>query len=142
MHWTEYLTIFLLSALLPQIIKLYFDLKEKRKITVFKSIVETGGMPSSHSCLITAMTTTILLEQGPSLLFFFALAITAITIRDSTGVRYAVGEQAKAINKLIEKKILKTKNLNKVKIILGHTPLQALAGSILGIIISLTVFIF
>lgn len=141
MYWTKYLTTFLLSALIPQLIKLIFDIKQNKKVNLVQNLVETGGMPSSHASLTAAMTTLIFLEQGPNLLFFFALAIAAITIRDATGVRYAVGEQAKAINELIEKKLIKTKNPKKVRIILGHTPTQALAGVLLGAVISLIVYI-
>lgn len=141
MYWTKYLTTFLLSALIPQLIKLLFDVKQNKKVNFVQNLVETGGMPSSHACLTAAMTTLIFLEQGPNLLFFFALAIAAITIRDATGVRYAVGEQAKAINELIEKKLIKTKKPKKVRIILGHTPTQALAGVLLGAVISLIIYI-
>jgi len=139
MHWIKFLIIFFLSAIIPQIIKVFLDYKKSKNLNILKSLFETGGMPSSHASLISAITTSIFLTQGPNALFFFALAISTIIIRDATGVRFAVGEQAKTINKLIDKKLVNKPK--KVKIILGHTPTQALAGIILGVIISLIIYI-
>ena len=65
-------------------------------------VTSTGGMPSSHSAAVTALSTGIALEQGlDSPLFAVAAIFAVITMFDATGVRRHAGEQATVINKLV-----------------------------------------
>jgi uncharacterized protein len=98
---------------------------------------DTGGMPSGHTAVTVALTICIAFETGPSLLFITSFIFTMIIIRDSYGVRKSVSDQANIINALLsEMKIHK-----KVKIVLGHTPLQVAAGFVVGIIVPTVIYL-
>jgi acid phosphatase family membrane protein YuiD len=99
-----------------------------RKTTLADEFLVTGGMPSSHSALVSTLTVGVFIEEGPSALFFACLVFSAIVIRDSVGVRRSVGEQAQALNRLLKKGKMQA----KVDVVLGHTTLQAIAGILLG----------
>ncbi len=97
----------------------------------------TGGMPSSHSALVTAISTSIGFSSGfTSDVFMLALAFTFVTVRDALGVRRSTGIQAKAINdlgtELQEKGLAKYKKIKEVN---GHKPLEVIMGCLLGIFI-------
>jgi len=101
----------------------------------------TGGMPSSHSSLVTTMTTCIGFRSGVSSdLFVLSCCFLLVVIRDAVGVRRSSGDQAKALNEigceLDEKKVI---DFHPVKQIDGHSPSEVLAGVLLGYIIG---FIF
>ncbi len=98
-------------------------------------LLTTGGMPSSHSALITATTHAIGLYIGfDSPLFALAVAITMIVTYDAAGVRRQAGMHAKRINMLFDELMsgqpLDEKALREV---LGHTPLEVIGGIIWGI---------
>jgi uncharacterized protein len=98
---------------------------------------DTGGMPSGHTALTTALTVAIGFETGPSILFIACAVFTIIVIRDSYGVRKSVSDQADLLNALLsEMKVYK-----KAKIVLGHTPLQVAAGFLLGLIIGFSFYL-
>ena len=103
-----------------------------------KDFVATGGMPSSHSALMTGLSTIIYLTEGFSTLFFVTLSLTLVVIVDAMGVRRTAGEEGKIIHKLIKKTKLK---LKEPHFSLGHTPAQVLVGSILGFVVALIVWI-
>lgn len=97
---------------------------------------ETGGMPSSHTAVTVALTISVGLETGPSAVFFVCALFSAIIIRDSFGVRKSVSDQAHILNALAsEMKVHK-----KAKIVLGHTPLQVLAGFLVGVLVPLALY--
>jgi len=95
-------------------------------------------MPSSHSALITAITHSIGLFEGfNTSLFALAAAIAIVVIYDATGIRRQAGKHAVMINAMINDLTsgnpLKSGQLMEV---LGHTPLEALAGILLGILVA------
>ncbi len=101
-------------------------------------IVGTGGMPSSHSALVMALTFSVGKYNGfGSPLFAVALIFTFVVMYDAAGIRRAAGKQAEIINMLIVKHQLP--NMEKLKELLGHTPLEVFVGGILGIIVGLWV---
>ncbi len=114
-----------------QMIKVILLLIEKKKITtkdIIDCIVKTGGMPSSHTACYLAMSLMIgFIEGFNSTLFALAICTLVIIIYDAMNVRYAVGEQGKALNKIIEKKI---------KVVEGHTVFQVLIGGLMGIAVA------
>ena len=125
----------LLSCLLAQFFKIVFNFFSTGKIR-FGIIFETGGMPSSHSALITGATSGIGLELGfNSSIFALAVAISLIVMYDASGVRKSAGIQAAEINKL--SKILDPKSEVMLKENLGHTKIEVLVGSFLGPLITL-----
>lgn len=106
----------------------------------FSRLVGSGGMPSSHSAFVMALTTATGLTHGcQSTLFAVSLVFSLIIMYDAAGVRHAVGKQASIINKMIEDiHNKKEKNITekRLKELIGHTPIEVMAGAILGIIIA------
>ena len=103
-------------------------------------IWRTGGMPSSHSALVTSLCTTIGFRDGiHSDIFMLSLCFFLIVIRDAFGVRRSSGIQAQELNKigreLSEKKVID--EYNSIKEVNGHTPMEVLCGCILGFFIGL-----
>lgn len=103
----------------------------------FSRFVGSGGMPSSHSSLVTSLTTAIGLTEGfNSPVFALAFGFSCITMYDAAGVRYAVGEQAKILNQIISDIQNNAFREEKLKELVGHTPKEVIAGAILGIVIA------
>ncbi len=99
---------------------------------------KTGGMPSSHSSLVSALATSIGYHSGiNSDVFILACCFALVTVRDAVGVRRSSGIQAKVINKigaeLQGKEIISS--FNPVKEVQGHKPLEVLVGCLLGVFI-------
>lgn len=105
-----------------------------------KRFIGAGGMPSSHSSTVTALSTSILKIYGfASPIFAVAFVFSIIVMYDAAGVRRAAGEQAKVLNHIMDNWTDKApdvfeKDLNEL---LGHTPFQVIAGALLGIIIGI-----
>jgi len=125
----------LLSCLLAQFLKIIFNLFLTGNIR-FGIMFETGGMPSSHSALITGVTSGIGFELGfDNPIFALAIAVSLIVMYDASGVRKAAGNHAIEINKF--SKILDPKSELSLKETLGHTKLEVIVGSFLGPLITL-----
>ena len=103
-------------------------------------IWRTGGMPSSHSALVSSLCTTIGFRNGiNSDVFVFSLCFFLVTIRDAFVVRHSSGIQAKKINEIgNELQNLKIiKEYKKIKEVNGHTPMEVICGCLLGFFIGL-----
>ncbi|MDD3394091.1 MAG: divergent PAP2 family protein [Clostridia bacterium] len=99
-------------------------------------IVGTGGMPSSHSALVVALAFSVGKYNGfGSSLFAVALILAFVVMYDAAGIRRAAGKQAEIINMLILKH--EVPDMEQLKELLGHTPLEVFAGGILGIVVGL-----
>lgn len=104
----------------------------------FSRMIGSGGMPSSHSSLVTSLTTAIGLTEGfNSSLFALSFGIACIVMYDASGVRLAVGKQAKILNQILEDAQKHKFEAERLKELIGHTPIQVYAGGILGILIAL-----
>lgn len=140
----------LLSALyswfIAQFLKIIIELiKEKKFKTrdfLLRAIFGTGGMPSSHSATICAVGISIGIAEGlDSSLFALAVVMIIIVIRDATGVRLSTGQQAVALNQLLDDAYKDTKmKYDKLKEIHGHTPLETFVGAIVGVLVSLGMY--
>ena len=125
----------LLSCLFAQFFKIIFNFFSTGKIR-FGIMFETGGMPSSHSALITGATSGIGFQLGfDSPIFALAIAVSLIVMYDASGVRKSAGIQAAEINKLSRK--LDPKSEVDLKENLGHTKFEVIVGSLLGPLITL-----
>jgi len=125
----------LLSCLLAQFFKIIFNFLSNGEIR-FGIMFETGGMPSSHSALITGASSGIGYELGfDSSIFALSVAVALIVMYDASGVRKSAGIQAAEINKLSKK--LDPKSELFLKETLGHTKIEVLVGSFLGPLITL-----
>lgn len=99
----------------------------------FSRFFGAGGMPSSHSALVTCITTMIGKNLGiNSELFAVCLAFSIIVMYDAAGVRRAVGKQAHILNDILRNQ--KLTNAEKLQEMTGHTPFQVLVGAIIGFI--------
>jgi len=127
----QVLLIALCSSLTAQLLKLFIELARFRKIR-FKVLFETGGMPSSHSALVSALAVGIGRTQGwDTPQFAIATVFAFIVMYDAAGIRLAAGKQAKVLNQIMVEVF--EEEQDPLKELLGHTPVQVVAGSILGI---------
>jgi uncharacterized protein len=101
-------------------------------------LLTTGGMPSSHSALMTATTHAIGLYYGfAHPLFALSVAITMIVVYDAANVRRQAGIHAQRIN-VIFAELLRGHPINEkdLREVLGHTPLEVAGGVLLGLVIA------
>lgn len=119
-----------------QVFKVIWDLVATHKFN-FKRILGAGGMPSSHSAVVTSIATMIGKTQGiNSPIFALAVMFAFVVMYDAAGVRRAAGKQAKLLNKLVE-----TPGLSNIQVqeklveVLGHTPTQVVVGAAIGVIV-------
>lgn len=133
------LIVALAACLSAQLLKGILELVRHRKLNL-RVMVETGGMPSSHSALVTALACGIGQTLGWSSPAFAVTSVFAVIVMyDAAGVRQAAGKQAKILNQIIDELFQENPEFNqdRLKELLGHTPFQVVAGSILGVAISL-----
>jgi acid phosphatase family membrane protein YuiD len=106
----------------------------------WERMLESGGMPSSHSATVAALATGVGLKTGlDSILFAVTLVFALIVMYDATGIRRAAGQQAELLNDLVEE--LRTVlhegfKPTPLKELLGHTYLEVLMGAILGVLVA------
>ena len=105
---------------------------------VAERLVGGGGMPSSHSSTVCALSAACAIQYGAASFEFAVTAIVALVVMyDAIGVRQETGKQAKVLNDMVELFSHMGKDMDieqQLKEFVGHTPLQVLAGAILGII--------
>ena len=101
-------------------------------------LLRAGSMPSSHSALVASVAHATGLFVGfASPLFALALTLAAIVIYDATGIRRQAGKHAEIINRIVRDTVKGKRTMEKqLKEVLGHTPLEALAGTLLGIVVA------
>lgn len=132
------LLVALTACLVAQMLKLVFDYARHRKVN-FRVLVETGGMPSAHSALVAALATGVGQSLGwNSVEFAIAVVFACIVMYDAAGVRQAAGKQARILNQIVEEVFDEGHEFNedRLKELIGHTPIQVVAGSALGVAIS------
>ncbi|MFN9173406.1 MAG: divergent PAP2 family protein [Synechocystis sp.] len=134
----QVLVISLVACFTAQGIKAIVELIRNGKINL-RALVSTGGMPSSHSALVGALATGVGLQKGwGSNEFAIACLFAVIVMYDAAGVRQAAGKQARILNQLIDELFQEEHNLNeeRLKELLGHTPVHVFAVLALGIAIA------
>jgi Uncharacterized protein conserved in bacteria len=121
--------------ILAQVLKVPIDsLREHR--WNWALFFAAGGMPSSHSALVTSTAAAVGLHVGfDSPVFAVAVALAMVVVYDATGVRRQAGKQAEKINILVEE-LLKGHPINEehLREAIGHTPLEAMGGVLLGLL--------
>ena len=126
------------SWFIAQLIKFLTAIVREKKFSPLL-LVSSGGMPSSHTSFVVALSTMVGLQQGfNSAVFAISLVFSSVVMYDATGVRRHAGKQAQVLNMLVEN--LNNPNISlekKLKELLGHTPKQVLAGAILGIVVAI-----
>ncbi len=137
----EILTVSLLGWFTAQVLKTIINFILLGKFQL-ERMWGDGGMPSAHSATVCAMVIATARSEGiASPIFAVASVLAIITMHDAMGVRYETGEQAKVLNQMIEQWIdISEKNSPllqnlHLKEMVGHTPLQVVAGVVVGVVV-------
>ena len=128
----------ILAWFIAQLLKVIFTVIKDRKID-FTRFVGSGGFPSSHSSLVTSLSTAVGLIDGfDSTGFAVTVVLALVVMYDAAGVRRAAGQQASILNKIVEdwEHADFAKTDKRLKELLGHTPKEVFAGAVLGIVIA------
>lgn len=130
-----------LSGIFIQVVKVILSLFIERRFN-FRRLIETGGMPSSHSASVSTLSTLVGLRAGfDSLLFAVTTFFSLIVMYDAAGLRRAAGKQARALNLIIEDLQLHRQVEDaRFRELLGHTPLEVLMGALFGIAFAMAFF--
>jgi acid phosphatase family membrane protein YuiD len=131
------LWISLLAWFTAQVLKVVFTIIFMKKLDLTR-FVGAGGMPSSHSALVVSMATCIGNQEGfHSPIFSLSVAVALIVMYDAAGVRRAAGKQARVLNEIVSM-LQEHRGITeeKLKELLGHTPIEVIAGALLGIFIA------
>lgn len=99
----------------------------------------SGGMPSSHSSMVTAGAVAIGALQGfDSPIFALAVAFAMIVMYDAAGVRRETGTQAAVINQILKDVLINGKQISdeELKELVGHTPLEVACGAVTGLLVA------
>ena len=133
----EIFVVALLISILVQIYKFLANwLVTGRPLLV--RLFQTGGMPSSHSAAVAALTTIVLLREGAqSPLFGATLFFSLIVMYDAAGLRRAAGRQATILNRLLEEHQDRKLREQRLLELIGHTPYEVFVGAGLGIAFAL-----
>ena len=133
---------FLLAPLvawaIAQAAKVILTSVRQRRLNL-RVLAETGGMPSSHAAIVMGMTTAVGKYAGPSsAAFAIALIFSFVVMYDAAGLRRAAGRQAAILNRLVEDLVhMRGMQEQRLRELLGHTPVEVLVGALLGIVVGL-----
>ena len=137
----EILTVSIVSWFVAQVLKTIINFILLGKFQL-ERMWGDGGMPSAHSATVCAMVIAAARSEGiSSAIFAVASVVAIITMHDAMGVRHETGEQAKVLNQMIEEWIdISEKNAPflqnmHLKEMVGHTPLQVMAGMVVGVVV-------
>lgn len=119
-----------------QVLKTLIDLYLNRSFNP-ERLFGSGGMPSSHSATVCALTTAAGIKYGAgSFEFAVSFVLAMVVMYDAMNVRMETGKQAKLLNRVFFENILELDGVllqERLKEYVGHTPLQVVAGAALGI---------
>jgi len=124
-----------------QVIKVGIGVVKEKRFN-FKWFIGTGGMPSSHVAGVTALAASVGLYEGVhTALFGVTLMFTIVVVCDAHGVRRSTGKQAEILNTIMDDIYWKKKiQEDRLKELVGHTPIQVLAGIIVGLAAAFTIY--
>lgn len=132
----EVLFIGLSGAFIAQVLKFLLHLMLKKRID-FKMFTTTGGMPSSHSAGVVGIATSVGIISGYSSIdFAIAAGYALVVMYDAAGLRRASGKMAACLNRIMDdfyKHDVQSVG-GKLKELLGHTPIEVIAGAVLAIL--------
>lgn len=134
------LKISLWAWITAQVLKVPFNILIYGKLDLGR-LIGSGGMPSSHSALVVALAVGVGRDLGwNSPGFAIAAVISSVVMYDAAGVRRAAGKQAEAINQIINDIYHGTQiSQERLKELIGHTPIEVLIGALIGIFMGLIV---
>jgi acid phosphatase family membrane protein YuiD len=140
----EILVVSVCAWAIAQLIKVFVDLIQKRQLD-FRTFIATGGMPSSHSAIVSALATSIAIVEGIDSVSFAISAILAFIIMfDAAGLRRSVGTQAVLLNRIV-KELRERRSISyfekDLRELMGHSAFQVLIGACLGVAVSFIWFL-
>lgn len=126
----------LISWAVAQLIKMFVLLLQEKRLD-FRCLVSSGGMPSSHSAVVTGLATAVAYIDGfGSVTFGISVILALIVMRDASGVRQSVGQQGDILKRILkeigERQPVKVLGRD-FQVLAGHTPVQVIVGGLLGI---------
>ncbi|HEV3231631.1 MAG TPA: divergent PAP2 family protein [Candidatus Dormibacteraeota bacterium] len=137
---SPYIVIPVICWAVAQVIKVVTDSLQHRRFDL-RRLASAGGMPSSHTSLVLSLTTVLGARRGVgSPEFAIAAIFSSVVMYDATGVRRAAGRQARVLNRIVEdlfhQEGIKEERLREL---IGHTPVEVVAGALLGVLVSLAI---
>jgi len=127
------------ANLVAQGLKIGLDLLLYRRLDLGR-LLDTGGMPSSHSATVSALAFSVAFAEGwDSPLFAVAAIFALVVMYDATGIRRHAGQQAELLNKLVRElqDVLNTRFApGPLKELLGHSYLEVLVGAVIGALVA------
>ena len=128
-----------------QLIKVLLVLVKRKELDL-RYFVTSGGMPSAHSSIVSALATSVAMVEGlTSVAFGISVILALIVMYDAAGVRRSVGKQAIVLNRVV-KELRERRPIaeleHNLREFIGHTPFQVLVGAILGTAVALLWFAF
>jgi acid phosphatase family membrane protein YuiD len=127
----------LISGLFAQSLKVIVGLREARRLRL-ERLFDTGGMPSSHTALVTTLTIGVALYSGiGSAAFSITLIFSMYIVFEAAGLRQEVGKQARVLNELIDD-LLASHHINpsRLKELVGHTWWEVTVGFAVGVLVA------
>ena len=116
----------------------------KTKKLRLATMATSGGMPSSHTAFTLALALSVGLTEGfNTTAFAIAFALMGVVVYDAMGVRYETGKQGAVINQILNELFVEGKPLTdeRLKELVGHSPIEVLGGALTGIIIILIFYL-
>ncbi|MEN9207717.1 MAG: divergent PAP2 family protein [Gloeomargarita sp. GMQP_bins_120] len=138
--WNGVLLVALLACGLAQVTKSLVSLVQQGRWHP-KTLIQSGGMPSSHAALVAALAVAVGQTwgwNGPE--FAIAVVVALIVMYDASGVRLAASRHARLLNQMVDtlrREHAEFQDQNRLQELLGHTPVQVLAGGLLGAMVAL-----
>ncbi len=129
------------AALGVQLYKFLFEWVLRRDFDL-RVFARSGGMPSSHSAMVSSLASVIGIKQGVhSEIFALSVIFAVIVMYDATGVRQAAGKQAKVLNQIIRELFTgQPVSDEELKELIGHTPVEVVVGAAVGIVYAVVWF--
>lgn len=142
--FTNYMLVSVIAAwFTAQVLKGVTGIFKLKKFTVTEFLFGTGGMPSSHTAAVVALTTSSVIAFGfKSAVFAVSALLAMIVIRDAMGIRHEVGNHARELNRIIQKSLDAETTHETLKELVGHTPLQVLMGAVVGVAVAVIMSLF
>lgn len=131
----------MLAGLIAQCLKVIIELIRTRRFNPLR-FFDNGGMPSSHTALVTALTVGVERYTGfQSSLFSVTLIFSMYFVFEAAGLRQEVGNQARVLNELVDE-MRQTHHFDRTRLkeLVGHTWGEVLGGFALGLIVSYLVY--
>ncbi len=131
----------LISGLFAQFLKVIVGLRESRRLRL-ERLFDTGGMPSSHTALVTTLTIGVARYSGiGSAAFSITLIFSMYIVFEAAGLRQEVGKQARVLNELFDD-LLASHHINpsRLKELVGHTWWEVTVGFAVGVLVAVIAY--